>query len=183
MYDLYKHRAGGMIFSVVLFGGAAVAMLAGGIHDLVVRGFSFNTIMFVISSAFLFFVAYVFCLAGKSNPYEWVEKTRQIDPQRVEAMEKDFESATKLLYNLWKGKDNYFFKGGDFFAIPIGKIRAMEVTEGYKRRIGSYLKCVIKSDEGMVDFDILMAIVKKEDALEILGQLAAESGIEVNHVN
>lgn len=178
MYDLYKDSKWSMTPFVILIGGGGVALLVGGFYDLFQRGFSFNTVMFVISSAFVFFLAYVFFLAAQLNPYEWVEKIKQDDPQRLENMERDFEAAEQVLYNVWKGNHYYFFKGPDFFVIPTGQIRSMKITKEYRRRSGSYLRCVIKSDEGMVDFNVLSVIVKKEDALVVLRQLAAESGIE-----
>lgn len=167
MYDLYKVTIVTYI-PFLIFAGGACALFCGGIYDFLVRGFSWNTIFFVIASGIIALLSVVFFYATKVNHYEYTDHLRVTDPERLKEMEEDYAISRELCYRIRQGQKYYFFRGTNFFVIPIGGILDMKIKKDYNKNIGKHYDITFTSAEGSVEVTIIQMIMSYEDMKKML---------------
>jgi len=178
LYELYKHSKSKRLPIVLVFGGGAIGLAYGGIHDFMLNGFSFNTVMFTLFVT-LFFSLSIGILSIKEEPYRWIEMKRQQNPAFVQDMENDFINATEICMHLYRGYRYYFIKGDEFHVVPIGHFTEIHVEEKYRWRLGRYYCVTLKSLETTDELHWFQLNCTEQEVWNILNTLAMESRIGI----
>lgn len=178
MYDLYKHRKLRNVLIKLLLLPLAVVFPYGLYDDFRANGFSVYTVIYAVMSALFIFIA-VGLASANIDPYEKIKKLKQESPALVEEMEADFGCAAEYGHRIYKGRQFYFFRGEDFFALPIGGFTSVRVKEHYRKNIGRVSRCSFASPIGTAEVDIPYAVQSEDETLRLLGTMAFESRIIV----
>lgn len=181
MYELYNYRNPMRIAVGILFLVPVFAFPYGLYQDYLRNGFNLSTVMFAFFIIF-FLLLSILIFTIRSDPYERFKKWKQEDPALTDEMEKDFLQAKAYGHNIFKGERFYFFKGDDFFVIPIGGIYSIEISSFYRRRIGVVNKGVFTSEKGAVTVEIVNLVQTYEECLKLFDEMAFESGIAVKRI-
>jgi len=137
-------------------------------------GFVYGIILAVLAftSSILSFALY------SSKPFRQLTDLKETNPQLLQVIENDFRNSRALCLNVWRGNYYYFFKGWSrFLAVPVGRVKAIEVVRVHHRRCGMCVDFHITSDEGTVKVIASTWGANDKGAINVAQGIACESGI------